>query len=257
MHFGPGRAPRAGRLVRPEWEALRATAPPSDTFDRAMTTHLPEPVGRWLKHAITPGTPLWEFVELEMHGEIRVGSWRRFTARQILRPSRGYIWAATARFSGLPVLGYDRLSSGTAQMRWRMLGVVPVLSASGADVARSAAGRLAGEGVLVPTAFRQATWQHPRGKDTARACWHVDGQDEHVDLHVGPDGRLLEVVLQRWGNPGGAPFGRYPFGVGVEAERTFAGVTIPSALRAAWWWGTDRQDEGEFFRAEITAARFG
>ncbi len=67
----------------------------------------------------------------------------------------------------------------------------------------------------------------------------------------------MGVVLQRWGNPGGAPFGRYPFGRAVEAERTWSGVTIASVLRAGWWWGTDRQDEGEFFRARITGARFG
>jgi len=33
---------------------------------------------------------------------------------------------------------------------------------------------------------------------------------------------------------------------------TFDGVTIPSAGRAGWFYGTDRWDEGEFFRAEIT-----
>jgi hypothetical protein len=27
-------------------------------------------------------------------------------------------------------------------------------------------------------------------------------------------------------------------------------------LRAGWWWGTDRQEAGEFFRAEITDALF-
>ena len=60
----------------------------------------------------------------------------------------------------------------------------------------------------------------------------------------------------RWGNPNGAPFGRYPFGVAIEAEQTFADVTIGSALRAGWWWGTDRQPDGEFFRAQITGATF-
>jgi hypothetical protein len=33
-------------------------------------------------------------------------------------------------------------------------------------------------------------------------------------------------------------------------------VTIGSVLRAGWWWGTDRQPEGEFFRAQITRATF-
>ncbi len=62
--------------------------------------------------------------------------------------------------------------------------------------------------------------------------------------------------MQRWGDPDGVPFGRYPFGVAIEAEQTYAGVTIGSVLGAGWWWGTDRQPDGGFFRAEITGATF-
>lgn len=43
-------------------------------------------------------------------------------------------------------------------MRWRLLNLVPVMTAAGTDVARSGAGRLASEIVLVPTAFQDATW---------------------------------------------------------------------------------------------------
>jgi hypothetical protein len=75
-------------------------------------------------------------------------------------------------------------------------------------------------------------------------------------LRVAGDGRLVEVVVNRWGNPGGAPFHRCPFGVAVEQEATFGGVTIPSVFKAGWWWGTNRQQAGEFFRARITAAQF-
>ena len=55
------------------------------------------------------------------------------------------------------------------------------------------------------------------------------------------------------GNPGGGPFGRYPFGVSTGAESHF-GIAIPTELRAGWWWGTARQPDGEFLRAQITAA---
>src|SRR3954447_15574144 len=34
------------------------------------------------------------------------------------------------------------------------------------------------------------------------------------------------------------------------------GVTIGSQLRGGWWWRTERQSEGEFFRATITRADF-
>ena len=74
-----------------------------ETFDPAMISGLPEPAHRWLCHAIAPGTPLWSSVELTMHGRIKLGRWRPFTARQVLSPPGGYTWAATARLAGLPV----------------------------------------------------------------------------------------------------------------------------------------------------------
>jgi hypothetical protein len=62
--------------------------------------------------------------------------------------------------------------------------------------------------------------------------------------------------VNRWGNPAGAPLGGYPFGVSVEAEAECGDITIPSVLRAGWWWRTERQAAGEFFRAQITSAVF-
>jgi hypothetical protein len=231
------------------------TAAP-ETFDPAATMGLPEPARRWLSHAIAPGTPLWSRVELTMHGQIKLGRWRPFTARQVLAPPDGYIWSARTRLAGLPVTGYDRLGSGAGEMRWRLLRLIPVLNESGSDVTRSAYGRLAGEVVLLPTAFRHASWSQGDHANTAVATWRFDDDTEAAELRVTRSGQLAEVRVNRWGNPGGAPFGRYPFGVRVEAESRFGGITIPSVVRAGWWWGTDRQHEGEFFRAEITGAVF-
>lgn len=241
--------------VHGEWQRLGATGVRPEPFEPTMVEGLPEPARRWLIHAIAPGTPLWASVELTMHGAIRLGAWRRFTAKQVLAPPNGYIWAATARFFGLPVTGYDRLSSGTAAMRWRLLGLIPVMTAAGADVVRSAEGRLAAEVVLAPTTFRAATWILGDEPDTVVGVWRIGGDDQRVKLHIGAAGNVLGVLMQRWGAPVGAPYGQYPFGVTVEVERTFAGITIPSTFGAGWWWGTDRQEEGEFFRAQITEAQ--
>jgi hypothetical protein len=243
--------PREAAPVSRQW--LQAEPPP---FDPSMITELPAPARRWLTHAIAPGTPLWPSAQLFMHGQIRIGQWRPFTARQILAPPAGYIWAATARLAGLPVIGYDRLSSGTGEMRWRLLNLIPVMTAAGPDVTRSANGRLAAEIALIPTAFRQATWAPGEQAGTVTATWHYGDDIETAKLRVDGDGRLLEIVVNRWGNPGGAPFHRCPFGVSVDAEATFGGITIPSQIRAGWWWGTDRQAEGEFFRARITHVQF-
>jgi hypothetical protein len=249
-------APRAARSVRQDWHDLAEPAVRPAAFDPAMLTDLPEPARRWLGHAIAPGTPMWRSAELTMHGQIRLGRWRSFTARQILSPPDGYIWAAAARVAGLPVTGFDRLSAGTGQMSWRLLGLFPVMTASGPDVARSASGRLVGELALLPTAFPAASWLRGHRPGTATATLQLGPHTETAELTVCDDGRLLEVRVERWGNPGGAPFGRYPFGVAVEAESVFGGITIPSVLRAGWWRGTERQAEGEFFRARITGAVF-
>jgi hypothetical protein len=240
--------------VLPEWRRLGAGRAQSVPFDPETVDHLPEPARRWLLHAIAPGVPLAASTELTMHGTIRLGAWRRFTARQVLAPPDGYVWAATAHVLGMPVTGYDRLGSGTATMHWRLLGVIPVMNAEGPEIARSAAGRLAAEVVLAPTTFRGATWTTGDRPAVAIGLWRIGGEEQRVEVDVGADGNVRGVLIARWGSPPGAPYGRYPFGVTVEAERTFGGITIPSVFRAGWWWGTDRQHEGEFFRAEITGA---
>jgi hypothetical protein len=92
-----------------------------------------------------------------MHGEVRLGAWRTFTALQRLAPT-GFVWAATARLFGLPVTGFDRFTRGTGQMRWRLLNAIPVMAAEGEDVTLSAAGRHAGELlVAVPAAALDPT----------------------------------------------------------------------------------------------------
>lgn len=252
---GSQSVPRAARGVREDWCALATPSAGTGRFEPGSLTALPPPARRWLAHAVPAGTPLWRSVEMHMRGHIRLGAWRAFTATQVLSPPDGFIWAATARFLGLPVVGFDRYSRGAGEMRWRLLGVLPVMSASGSDVTRSAAGRLAGESVFVPTAYHRATWTMA-APDIAVATWRHETGEESAELRIGPGGELLEVRMQRWGNPNGAAFGRYPFGVSIEREHTFSGITIPAVLRAGWWWGTERQAEGEFFRATITKATF-
>jgi hypothetical protein len=244
---------RIPSALRQPWQELAEAQPPDATFSRADVAGLPEPARRWLTHTIAEGTPLASSAQLEMRGTIRIGRWRSFTARQVLRPPYGFIWAATARVAGIPVVGFDRYTAASGQMRWRLGGLVPVMSGADPDITRSAAGRLAAEGtVLLPTSFRIPDWQG----HGASATWSIDGSHETVELDVGRDGTLRGVSMLRWGNPDGAPYGRYPFGVTVDAEREFGGIRIPGRFRAGWWRGTGREAEGEFFRAEITAATF-
>jgi hypothetical protein len=217
---------------------------------------LPEPARRWIRHSVAPGTPAYSSVELRMEGEIRLGSWRRFTAHQIIRPGRGYVWAARTHVAGVPVSGYDAMSPTDARMRWRAAGLVPIINAGGDDVLASAAGRLASECIFVPTAHAGASWCQGEDRNVAVATWRIGALENSTRLAVDGAGKLLAVSMHRWGKPDGNSYARHPFGVTFQDELTADGVTIPQSVRAYWHWGTEREAEGEFFRAAITSARF-
>lgn len=234
------------------WTTLGEAAPTGVFSPDDVDERLPDPMRRWLRHSIAPGTPLARAASLQMTGEIRLGRWRRFLARQLLAPGRGYVWAAATRFAGVPITGFDRYGNGSGEMRWRMAGLLPFATSSGADVTASAAGRLAAELALLPTAYETATWESD-DQNRFVATTVIDGRAESVTFLVGRSGQLLEVHSSRWGNPLGQRFGRYPFGVIFLAESTFEGITIPSAFTAGWYIGTDRWSEGMFYRARITS----
>src|SRR4051794_8989962 len=115
-------SPRSGRVFRPE-----------------DFSSLPEPVQRYLQHAIAPGTPLASAVRLQMHGEIKLKEWLPFTAEQVISLGRGMIWKAKVRLYGAPITGSDRIVDGEGAMRWKLFGIIPIVKASGPDTTRSTA----------------------------------------------------------------------------------------------------------------------
>lgn len=250
--------PRLAEDARSDWAQLSMPSGPVEVFAPGQVTRLPAAARRWLLHAIAPGTPLLTTACLQMHGRIRLaGRWWPFEADQVLKPSRGFVWAATAHPAHLSVAGFDKYHGGQGQMRWRLLGRLPLISETGPDVSRSAAGRLAAEFVLAPAAALSPSvqWEHI---DDMRAIAHVAvGTDIHpVTLTVHPSGKLVSVTIPRWGNPDGGDYGEHPFGVRVQRERTFGGFTIPSLAQAGWGFGTDDWQDGEFFRFVIDRATY-
>jgi hypothetical protein len=86
------------------------------------------------------------------------------------------------------------------------------------------------------------------------ASFKKDDVDIALRIALEQDGRMRSIQLDRWGDANNnGTFGLVPFGVDVTGYGTFAGLTIPSAGSGGWFHGTDRWDEGEFFRYEITA----
>lgn len=230
----------------------------SPRFELGTPGAVPELARRYLSHAIAPGTPHATAVRLRMHGEIKLGTWRSFTAEEVLHRDRGFVWRARTRLAGLPVRGSDRWVDGVGAMNWRVLGLIPVMVASGPDISRSALGRCRLESVWLPSTLAGpgVVW---RAKEERRveARLAVGGEPGSIVLGCSAGGGVESIVGPRWGNPDGGPHRLVDFGGVVEAERSFGGHTIPSKLRLGWYFGTDRfAAEGEFFRVTVDEATY-
>ena len=119
------------------------------TFTDAEVEGLPPAVQRYLRASVAQGTPLAQAAHIRMRGSIRLGRrWLPFRAEEVLAPHAGFVWSA-AVMGG--IRGHDAYADGDGRMRWRLFGVVPVMSATGPNVSLSAAGRAAAEACWVPT----------------------------------------------------------------------------------------------------------
>jgi hypothetical protein len=215
-------------------------------------------VQHYLRHAIAAGTPLASAVRLTMHGEIKLKGWNAFKAQEVIHWGRGFMWRATVRMGWAFIRGEDGFADGTGAMRWKLFGVVPVVSASGSDVTRSAAGRVNIESIWLPSALcsTDVAWT---GTDDChfRSRFFAHGEAADISYVVDSHGRLRSVSMPRWGNAGNRPFEYVAFGGTVEEERSFGGYTLPTRMRAGWYFGTERfESEGEFFRVIIDDAVF-
>ncbi len=244
----------AGDLER-LWDAAPASR---ERRIRAQLPELPDAASLYLGHAIARGAPPVDAGRLRMHGEIRLGGWVRFEAEQVIRRGRGMVWRARTRAHGLPVRGFDRIVDGRGEMRWKLLGLVPVLSRSGPDIDRSAAGRLAAELVWLPSALAGAEvrWTQP-APGLVAAEFEAQGFPHHLRLVLRDDGSVAELRTRRWGDPEGGAFREEEFGGVVEDETRFGDFTIPSRLRIGWHPGTERfAADGEFIRVTVTRADY-
>ena len=140
-------------------------------------------------------------------------------------------------------------------MDWRLGGAIPVMHTDGPDVSRSAAARAAAEAIWVPTSLLPrfgVTWT-AEADDQITASYRCGTEPVEVHHRIGADGRLREVLFDRWGDPDDTGrWGPVPFGGVITAHRTFGPVTIPSAGEFGWRFGTDRWPDSALFRYEIT-----
>ena len=255
--------------VRKIWQSLKSKSTET-VFSQAIVADLPEPVQRYCLHAIrrslpakliAPGTPLPNYVELEMSGNFRLkpdGQWMPMQASQIISTSGGFVWKARIGKGLVRLSGADYFHHGKGRMKFSLWGLIPLVNAQNNNITRSSLGRLAGEyGIWLPSALlpqNGVTWR-AIAENTIQANFKLNNESIDLTLTIDADGKLLKIFLPRWGeSPEDNSWNYIPFGGEVKAEQTFGGYTIPTVVNAGWWFG--KQNYFEFFRTRIEQAKF-
>jgi hypothetical protein len=213
---------------------------------------IPEPVERYLAHAMPAGAPPASGARLRMTGRIKLGAWLPFTADEAC-DGRSFEWRARVG----PLHVTDRFADGAGVTRGSLLGRRTLFEARGTDVTRSSAGRAALESVWCPAALRPecgVTWRAD-ADDHIVATWDVPPERPEVHLRIAPDGAVRAAWAERWGNVGRPAYGYLPCGCEVHAERRFGALVVPSEVTVGWWFGTP--EYAPFFRARVEDLRPG
>ena len=215
---------------------------------------LPEPVRRYLAHAVPSGEAGVPGVRLTMSGRIKVGVWLPFSATQRC-DGKSFRWRASLGVGPLrPLEVTDRYEDGEGSMTGKLLRRWALFEQTDANVVRSAAGRVALEAMFAPRALLPGRGYAWRAESDDHIVASTENPPEHVEVHlrIAPDGRLLSVVAQRWGEVTKGTFGYLPFGADMHEEQRFGDLVIPSRVTAGWHYGTDTYSP--FFKATITTA---
>lgn len=243
------------RSDQASWARLAALRPAvSERFSHDMLEGLPEPAARYFRFTIAEGAPLVPITQITMSGEFRMGDQSdpkplSMTARQILAPPHGFMWQMQASNGTMRVSGSD----SDRWTRFWALGLLPVARASGTENhRRSAFGRLAIEAVVwAPASVLPGpgvTWA-PVDENRAKVTLSAKDLTQEVIVHVAPNGRPLDVSIQRWSNENPTKEWRtQPFGGLLSDFADFDGYRLATRAEVGHFFGT--QDWFPFFLAE-------
>jgi len=248
------------RAERHAWQALiRRGSIDSAKYDPILVDGLPEPAQRFFNFALRPGTSLHPVVEIEMEGELSLGTrdrpnYRPMRARQLLAAPHGFIWSL--RWNG--VRGSDGALPDRSWTRFWLFGLLPVARAGGPDHQRSSFGRLIADSTfwapasMLPSEY--VTWQ-ALGPDSARAIARYGVFEQAIDLHVDEAGQPERIVFQRWSNENpGRRHQFQTFGGDFSDFQSFEGYRIPTTVIAGNHYGSE--DYFPFFKARVIGVRF-
>lgn len=231
---------------------------PTPVVTEADLRHLPAPVATYVRRSGAIGRPRVTVMHAFMHGRIRSGPdapWMPFSAEQVnsFVGKRRRLFFMDATMRGLPVDVLHVYDGGHATMRARVCSLIPVVDASGPDMSRAERVTVVNDiCVLAPGVlpFADAVWEEVDAR-RARAVFHIDGQDVHVELTFGEDGALVDFVSddRRRADDRGTSFARQRWSTPISRMAEQHGYMLASHGEARWH---APEPEGEFAYLEFT-----
>jgi Family of unknown function (DUF6544) len=213
---------------------------------------LPAPVRRSLRRSGVVGAEVPETVRLGQRGEIFLrGRWFPFTAHQryTLDPP-SFHWRARVLVARLPfAVAEDSLEDGSGRMHVRVLGLVPVVDATGPEMDQGSLMRWLNETMWFPQAWATdvISWQ-PLDENSAIGSLSAGGHEVEAAFRFDGDGRLVDFRADRYRAVEGG-FELAQWATPLSAHSSFAGVEVPSAGHASW---IIDDAEIEYIRIQIT-----
>ena len=249
------------RSERQAWrELIKLARQDGTTIDWNALDGLPEPAQRFLRYSLPLDAELHRVVEIEMEGELGLGSkarpnYKPMRASQVLAPPYGLVWKL--RYGVLA--GSDAALPQTSWTRFWLFGFIPLVRAGGhSDHHRSAFGRVVAEGAFwAPASLLPSERVHwaALGENTARATVTFGEFEQAVDVTVAESGQPTEVVIQRWSNENAErKFRLQPFGGYLSDFKDFDGCQLPTRVEGGNHFGTD--EYFPFYRVVIKSVSY-
>lgn len=164
------------------------------------------------------------------------GAWYPFTSQEYFTVDPpGFIW--TARISGplgFPIYVTDSYVNGKGEIDGRLLGLIPVVQASGKEVDQGARLRFLNEIMWFPSAALHPaiTWQSVDSV-SARATFSDRDQSVSAIFYFGADGDLVDMRADRYREENGS-FHLATWSTPLDTHKEMAGLRIPVRGEGVW-----------------------
>ncbi|MDW7675783.1 MAG: DUF6544 family protein [Bacillota bacterium] len=215
---------------------------------------LPPSVQKWLQYSQVIGNERINAVRLKQNSEMKLKedqAWMPVQVEQYFTVDEpGFIWKAKIKAAPLVhIVGRDKYEEGRGNMRIKVMSLIKVADATGAEMDQGTLLRYLAEIVWFPTAAlsNYITWEEIDQK-SALATMSYGGVTASGVFNFNQKGEVVSFTAERYGEFDGE-YRIETWLVSMEGYKEFQGIMIPTKGQVTW-----KLEDGDFnwFKFDIT-----